>query len=82
MISFAAGSQALSWEPRREAPASRIPADESLNWRPNSFGYGSWGSETAIRFPVVKMIDYLNCLDVLENSHTSAFTERFSPIIG
>jgi hypothetical protein len=24
MISFAAGSQALAWEPRREAPASRV----------------------------------------------------------
>jgi hypothetical protein len=53
---------------RKPIVSLAVLADESLNWRPNSFSYGLWGSETAIRFPVVKMIDYLNCLEILENS--------------
>jgi hypothetical protein len=53
---------------RKPIVSLAVLADESEHWRPDRFSYGLWGSETGIRFPVVKMIDYLNCLDVLENS--------------
>src|SRR5580700_6835005 len=28
------------------------------SWRPDHFVYNNWGCEVAIRFPVVKLIDY------------------------
>ena len=45
-----------------------VLADESAEWRPNSFSYGFWGSETSIRFPVVKLTDYRNQIEMLETS--------------
>jgi hypothetical protein len=53
---------------RKPIVSLAVLADESEHWRPDRFSYGLWGSETGIRFPVVKMMDYLNCLDVLESS--------------
>jgi hypothetical protein len=45
-----------------------VLADESAEWRPNSFSYGFWGSETSIRFPVVKLTDYRKQSEMLETS--------------
>jgi hypothetical protein len=39
------------------------------NGRPNSFSYGFWGSETSIRFPVVKLTDYRTQSEMLETSN-------------
>ena len=30
----------------------------AASWRPDRFGYGRWGCEVGIRFPVVKLLDY------------------------
>jgi hypothetical protein len=53
---------------RKQIVSLAVLADESRNWRPDRFGYGLWGSETGIRFPVVKVTDYLNRLEMLETS--------------
>jgi flagellar biosynthesis/type III secretory pathway protein FliH len=46
-----------------------VLADESAEWRPNSFSYGFWGSETSIRFPVIKLTDYRSQSETLETSN-------------
>jgi hypothetical protein len=53
---------------RKQIVSMAVLADESRNWHPDRFGYGLWGSETGIRFPAVKMTDYLNRLEMLETS--------------
>ncbi|MBI5591206.1 MAG: cytosolic protein [Deltaproteobacteria bacterium] len=53
---------------RKPIVSLAVLADESRDWRPERFSYGLWGSETGITFPAVKMIDYLNRLDMLEAS--------------
>ena len=35
-----------------------VLGDDRANWRPDRFGYGRWGCEVGIRFPVVKLLDY------------------------
>ena len=53
---------------RKQIVSLAVLSDESRNWRPDRFRYGLWGSETGIRFPVVKVTDYLNRLEMLETS--------------
>ncbi len=53
---------------RKPVVSLAVLADESPDWRPDRFDYGLWGSETGIRFPVVKLLDYLKRLDMLEAS--------------
>ena len=43
-------------------------ADEQLNWRPNHFGYDLWGCEISFKFPIVKLLDYKEKWDSLEQS--------------
>ncbi|MBF0427907.1 MAG: hypothetical protein HQL94_03225 [Magnetococcales bacterium] len=45
-----------------------ILTDEEPNWRPNEYHQELWGSEVVYRFNTVKLLDYLNRLDELENS--------------
>jgi hypothetical protein len=35
-----------------------VLGDEREAWRPDRFGYGRWGCEVGIRFPIVKLLDY------------------------
>jgi hypothetical protein len=43
-----------------------VLADESPAWRPDRFEYGRWGSTTGIHFPVVKLVDYSQNSEALE----------------
>lgn len=45
-----------------------VLADTSPNWRPNSFGYGRWGCQISLQFPVVKLLDYASRWEELEAS--------------
>jgi hypothetical protein len=42
--------------------------DEYPDWKPNEFGYKLWNFELAIKFPVVKLLDYKDQWDMLEKS--------------
>lgn len=42
--------------------------DENPLWRPNYFGYELWGFKAGIEFPIVKLLDYRNRWEELENS--------------
>lgn len=35
-----------------------VLADNQADWRPDTFGYGRWGSEMRLRYPIVKLLDY------------------------
>jgi hypothetical protein len=35
-----------------------VLADDRSNWRPKSFGYSLWGTETAFQFATVKLLDF------------------------
>ncbi len=35
-----------------------ILADNRSDWRPTRFGYGRWGSEMSLQFPIVKLLDF------------------------
>ena len=37
-------------------------------WRPDRFGYGRWGWHIGIRFPMVKLLDYVAEWEVLRES--------------
>jgi hypothetical protein len=45
-----------------------VLGDERAGWRPDRFGYGRWGCEVAIRFPVVKLLDYAPEVQALETN--------------
>jgi hypothetical protein len=33
-----------------------FPCDDQAGWRRDAYGYGDWGSETSVRFPVAKVL--------------------------
>ena len=43
-----------------------VLGDDRATWRPDRFGYGRWGCEVGIRFPVVKLLDYATDVPGLE----------------
>ncbi|MBF0429535.1 MAG: cytosolic protein, partial [Magnetococcales bacterium] len=45
-----------------------ILADEESRWRPSTYGYEKWGSGMQCRFNAIKLLDYLENLDSLEQS--------------
>jgi hypothetical protein len=45
-----------------------VLGDDRSGWRPEEYGYALWGSEMRLRFPVVKLTDFLACWEVLEQS--------------
>ena len=51
-----------------------VLCDDRPDWRPNHFGYGDWGSETGLRFPVVKVLDYAADEEALAR-HTNPFAQ-------
>ena len=36
-----------------------VLADDRKAWRPSHFGYALWGYELSMRFPIVKLLDYV-----------------------
>ncbi|MUG98508.1 transposase [Scytonema sp. UIC 10036] len=42
----------------REVVSLAVLGDEQPNWRPTEYGYGRWGCEMRLRFPVIKLLDY------------------------
>jgi hypothetical protein len=45
-----------------------VLCDDRSRWRPDRYGYSLWGCEVGIRFPVVKLLDYIACWAILEAS--------------
>jgi hypothetical protein len=45
-----------------------VLTDDGLDWRPDHYAYGEWGSTTGIRFPIVKLMDYAEEKDALERN--------------
>ncbi|MCI0460886.1 MAG: hypothetical protein L0Z62_28390 [Gemmataceae bacterium] len=43
-----------------------VLGDDRAGWRPSHFGYGLWGCNVRIDFPVVKLLDYAAAWQVLE----------------
>ena len=52
----------------REVVSLAVLGDDDPRWRPDRFGYTRWGFRTGIRFPVVKLLDYAEHADTLEES--------------
>ncbi len=50
---------------RRPIASLAVLADDSAEWKPQSFNYSLFGCEVGIHFPVVKLIDYQDQLDAL-----------------
>lgn len=42
----------------REVVSLAVLGDEQPNWRPQEYGYGRWGCEMHLRFPIVKLLEY------------------------
>jgi hypothetical protein len=42
----------------REVVSLAVLGDDQPNWRPQEFGYGRWGCEMRLQFPIVKLLDY------------------------
>jgi hypothetical protein len=51
-----------------------VLCDEQMNWRPDRFAYGDWGSETSLVFPVVKLLDYA-ADEVTLTEHANPFAQ-------
>jgi Putative transposase, YhgA-like len=43
-----------------------VLGDEDSTWRPDQFGYGMFGCNVGIRFPIVKLLDYTSHAEQLE----------------
>jgi hypothetical protein len=53
---------------QREVVSLAVIGDEDPNWRPNRFGYGRFGCNMGIQFPIVKLLDYVTHIEALENA--------------
>ena len=53
---------------RRLVASLAVLGDESKSWRPSHFGYELWGSSVNFNFPVVKLADYRDQWQRLEDS--------------
>lgn len=42
----------------RQVASLAVLIDDVVGWRPQAFGYELWGCEVGIRFPTVKLLDY------------------------
>jgi hypothetical protein len=51
-----------------------VLCDDRPNWRPDHFSYGDWGSETSLRFPVAKVLDYAQDEEALAQ-HANPFAQ-------
>ena len=52
----------------KEVVSLAVLGDDNPRWRPDRFGYTRWGLRTGIRFPVVKLLDYAERWETLEES--------------
>jgi hypothetical protein len=52
----------------REVVSLAVMGDDNPRWRPDRFGYTRWGLHAGIRFPVVKLSDYTQQREMLEES--------------
>jgi hypothetical protein len=57
---------------RRPIASMALLTDDSMRWRPHSFGYTLLGCSTWIEFPVVKLLDFSSRVDELQ-SHPNPF---------
>jgi hypothetical protein len=51
---------------RRPVVSLAVLCDDQPDWRPDRFGYNVWGCSLALRFPVVKLLDYRPQMAALE----------------
>ncbi|MUG95933.1 transposase [Scytonema sp. UIC 10036] len=42
----------------QEVISLAVLGDEQPQWRPTEYGYGRWGCDMRLRFPIVKLLDY------------------------
>ncbi|MCU0570460.1 MAG: hypothetical protein MUF49_28290 [Oculatellaceae cyanobacterium Prado106] len=42
----------------REVVSLAVLGDDTADWRPQEFGYGRWGCEMRLQFPIIKLLDY------------------------
>jgi hypothetical protein len=52
----------------REVVSLAVLGDDNPRWRPDRFGYTRWGVRAGIRFPVVKLLDYAEQWERLQES--------------
>ncbi len=52
----------------RQVVSLAVLGDDHPNWRPDRFGYDSWGCELSFRFPIVKLLDFAALRPMLETS--------------
>ncbi|MFH7024436.1 MAG: cytosolic protein [Heteroscytonema crispum UTEX LB 1556] len=52
----------------RRVASLAVLSNERLSWRPDQFQSELWGCEISFRFPVVKLLDYRQQWQVLENT--------------
>jgi len=45
-----------------------ILADNRKNWRPEQYGYKLFGCEVRLKFPIVKLLDYIDRFEELQNN--------------
>jgi hypothetical protein len=53
---------------RRAVVSLAVLGDSTPAWRPSTFGYRRWGCEVGIRFPVVKLLDYREQWEMLDQA--------------
>ncbi len=61
---------------RQKVASLAILADEETSWRPQEYGYQLWGCRVLLQFPVVKLLDYADEWESLEQS-----TNPFAAIV-
>ncbi len=52
----------------REVISLAVLGDEQKSWRPNSYGYAMCGFSSQLQFPIVKLLDYQEQWELLEQS--------------
>jgi len=52
----------------KEVASFAVLGDDNPRWRPDNFSYSRWGVEAGLWFPVVKLLDYENHREQLEDS--------------
>jgi hypothetical protein len=53
---------------RRAVVSLAVLGDSTPAWRPSTFGYQRWGCEVGIRFPMVKLLDYREQWEMLDQA--------------
>jgi hypothetical protein len=46
-----------------------VLGDDNKNWRPSTYTYSRWGCKLSLEFPIVKLIDYQNNWENLEQNN-------------